>query len=103
MLFSVGPEWQLNDWISFYPSYEYYHKFEDSYESQHSLANSALAENTNQNSHNFRMELALSSVQPFLKGNFIMPLQTKISYHKVMSGVNVPATERVEIDFRMFF
>jgi hypothetical protein len=102
-LFSLGPEWIVNDWISIYPSYEYHNMGEATYFSDNLLANEYLAQDTGASSHQFRVQMQVSSVQPFLKGKFLLPLQMRFAYQSVVDGINTPKSDRFEVDFRMFF
>jgi hypothetical protein len=93
----------VNDWISFTPVYRMMYQMASEYESKYGVANQYLAYNTDKMEHQAQLTTTLSSIQPFLKKEFLLPAQININLVKTITGKNVPNVGRFEVEFRMLF
>lgn len=93
----------LNDWISFTPVYRFMYQMPASYKSEFGEANKFLEYNSDKQEHSVQLTTTFSSIQPFLKKEFMLPAQINLNAVKTVSGKNVPAASRFEIEFRMLF
>ncbi len=93
----------LNDWISFTPVYRFMYQMPASYKSEFGEANKFLEYNSDKQEHSVQLTTTFSSIQPFLKKEFMLPAQINLNAVKTVSGKNVPAASRFEVEFRMLF
>jgi hypothetical protein len=93
----------FNDWISFTPVYRMMYQTASQYDSKYGAANKYLAYNSDKVEHQAQLTTSLSSIQPFLKKEFLLPAQININLVKTISGKNVPNVSRFEVEFRMLF
>jgi hypothetical protein len=93
----------LTDWISFTPIYRFMYQLPTNYDSENTNANQYLGHNTSRSEHQAQLTTSISSITPFLKKEFILPAQINLNLVKTISGNNVPAQERFEVEFRMLF
>lgn len=93
----------LTDWISFTPIYRFMYQLPTNYDSENTNANQYLGYNTSRSEHQAQLTTSISSITPFLKKEFILPAQINLNLVKTISGNNVPAQERLEVEFRMLF
>lgn len=93
----------LNDWISFTPVYRFMYQMPASYKSEFGEANKYLEYNSDKQEHSVQLTTTFSSIQPFLKKEFMLPAQINLNAVKTVSGKNVPAASRFEVEFRMLF
>ncbi len=93
----------LNDWISITPMYRFMHQMKALYSSKYGAANEFLSYNSDRTEHQAQLTTTLSSITPFLKKEFLLPAQVNLNLVKTLSGKNVPAADRFEVEFRMLF
>lgn len=101
--FALQSDYTINDWFSVTGSYLYNYMGEAQYYSSYGVANDYLAQDTESSSHNLRMDLTLSSITPFLKKEFLLPAQVRLSYQTMIAGMNTNKIDRIELEFRMMF
>ena len=92
-----------NDWISFSPIYRFMYQRASDYESEFSKANKFLTYNSTKMEHAAQLTTTFSSITPFLKKQFLLPAQVNVNLIKTLTGKNVPAASRFEVEFRMLF
>jgi hypothetical protein len=95
--------YSFNDWVSITPGYEFNYQEKSEYISPYVDANEFLAANTEKLSHSLRLAGTVSSIQPFLKKNFILPATINLKYQHMMFGKNTPKVDRIELELRMLF
>jgi hypothetical protein len=93
----------LNDWIAFTPIYRYMYQMPSEYDSDFGKANDYLSYNSDKQEHTAQLTTTISSIQPFLKKEFLLPAQINVNVLKTLTGKNVPAASRFEVEFRMLF
>jgi hypothetical protein len=93
----------LSDWFSVTPMFRYMHQMKALYSSKHGAANEFLAYNSDRTEHQAQLTGTLSSITPFLKKEFVLPAQVNVNLVKTLTGKNVPAADRFEVEFRMLF
>lgn len=93
----------INDWLAFTPVYRFMYQMQSQYDSQYTDANKYLAYNTDKTEHQAQLTTTISSIQPFLKKQFILPAQINVNVVRTISGKNVPNVGRFEVEFRMLF
>lgn len=93
----------VTDWLSFTPVYRFMYQMPASYNSEYSEANKFLEYNSDKMEHSVQFTTTLSSIQPFLKKEFMLPAQINLNAVKTISGKNVPSASRFEVEFRMLF
>lgn len=93
----------LNDWISFTPIYRFMYQLPSQYDSEYSQANKYLRYNSSKLEHTAQLTTTFSSITPFLKKEFLLPAQINVNLVKTLTGKNVPAASRFEVEFRMLF
>lgn len=101
--FTLNSTLTLNDWISVTPVYRFMLQEKAEYESSYGKANEYLAYNSDRMEHQAQLTTTFSSITPFLKKQFLLPAQVNVNLVKTISGHNVPAQERFEVEFRMLF
>lgn len=92
-----------NDWFAITPIYRFMYQMPSKYNSKYGAANGYLEHNTDKMEHQAQLTTSLSSITPFLKKEFLLPAQVNINLVKTLTGKNVPAQERFEVEFRMLF
>lgn len=92
-----------NDWLNFNAAYISENIGKSRYESDFGDANEWLAANTNSSAQSIRLKAELSSVNSYMKQEFLLPAQIKFYYQSTLSGQNSPDVDRYEVEFRMFF
>jgi hypothetical protein len=100
---SLNSRFAVNDWISFTPIYRFMYQMPSQYDSKYGAANDYLAYNTDKMEHQAQLTTTLSSIQPFLKKEFLLPAQINLNLVKTIAGKNVPNVGRFEVEFRMLF
>jgi hypothetical protein len=93
----------VNDWLAFTPVYRFMYQMQSQYDSQYTDANKYLAYNTDKTEHQAQLTTTISSIQPFLKKQFILPAQINVNVVRTITGKNVPNVGRFEVEFRMLF
>jgi hypothetical protein len=100
---TVNSTLSFNDWLSFTPVYRFMYQMPSKYESKYEKANEYLAYNSHRMEQQAQLTTTFSSITPFLKKEFILPAQVNVNLVKTITGKNVPAQERFEVEFRMLF
>lgn len=100
---TLNSTYTLNDWISFTPVYRFMYQGSARYESRFTQANEFLAVNSDRLEHQAQLTTTVSSITPFLKKEFLLPAQINVNLVRTISGRNVPAASRFEVEFRMLF
>lgn len=103
LLLNVNSDYILNDWVNFNAAYIYESVGKTKYVSDFGQANDWLAQNTESVSKSARFKAAISSVNAFMKQEFLLPAQIKFYYQTTLEGVNTPKVDRYEFEFQMFF
>ena len=103
LLLNMDLEYLHSDWLEMKAAYLYETIGEAKYESEYDEANGYLASNTDSTAHNLRMTGTVTSVQPYLNNEFLLPGQIKLTYQKMLHGRNTEKVDRYEVEFRMFF
>jgi len=103
ILFNLGADIIVNDWLTVIPSYEASYIAKAKYESENGDADDWLASNTESNQHNIRLTTEFSTVTLFTKGKFLLPASIRFSAQKMIDGLNTPKVDRYEVEYRMFF
>ncbi len=93
----------VNDWISFTPIYRFMYQLPSTYDSEFKSANKYLGYNSDKQEHAAQLTTSFSSITPFLKKEFLLPAQVNVNLVKTITGKNVPAASRFEVEFRMLF
>jgi hypothetical protein len=93
----------INDWISFTPVYRFMYQMQSEYESKYTDANDYLGYNSDKQEHQVQLTSTVSSIQPFLKKQFVLPAQINVNLVKTVTGKNVPNVSRFEVELRMLF
>lgn len=93
----------VNDWVSFTPIYRFMYQMPSQYDSEFKNANKYLGYNTDKSEHSAQLTTSFSSITPFLKKEFLLPAQINVNLVKTITGKNVPAASRFEVEFRMLF
>lgn len=93
----------LSDWLALTPVYRFMYQMPSQYTSQYSDANKFLAYNTDKTEHQAQLTTTVSSIQPFLKKQFVLPAQINVNVVRTVSGKNVPNVSRFEVELRMLF
>lgn len=101
--YMVNTTFTMSDWISFTPVYRFMYQKSSKYESEYTAANKFLAYNSDKMEHQAQLTTTISSITPFLKKEFLLPAQINVNLVKTLSGHNVPAQSRFEVEFRMLF
>lgn len=101
--FMVNSTITINDWISFTPVYRYMRQFSSTYTSEFTAADSYLSYNSDKYEHQVQLTTSVSSIQPFLKKQFILPAQINVNLVDTVAGKNVPKAQRFELELRMLF
>lgn len=101
--FMLNTTYHMNSWVSFTPMYRYMYQMPSTYTSDFSKANDILSNNSDKSEHVVQLTTTLSSIQPFLNKEFLLPAQINVNVLKTVSGKNVPAASRFEVEFRMLF
>lgn len=99
----VGIEFLPNDWLRVAPTLINVYTEQAEYTSSDDDANRLLALNTESSSRSFRIDTRLTSTNLFQQGRFPLPVQLTFSVQNMLEGRNVPRTDLVEFEFRMFF
>lgn len=100
---SVNSTIAVNDWVSFTPMYRFMYQLPSTYDSEFNEANKFLGYNSDKQEHVAQLTTTFSSITPFLKKEFILPAQINVNLVKTITGKNVPAASRFEVEFRMMF
>ena len=103
LLFNMDLEYLHSQWIEMKAAYLYEKVGKAQYESEYDDANEYLAANTESSAHNLRMTGTITTVQPYLNNDFLLPGQLKFHYQKMLHGRNTEKVDRYEVEFRMFF
>lgn len=103
LLFDLDLEYFYSDWVHFQTAYLYEQTGKAKYISPREEANGYLAKDTDSSSHSMRLMAGLSSVNSFMKKEFLLPAQFRVYYQTMLQGRNTPKVDRVELEFRMFF
>ncbi len=93
----------FNDWFSITPVYRYMYQTKSQYDSPFTAANGYLSYNSDKQEHQAQLTASISSIQPFLKKQFVLPAQINFNVVQTVSGKNVPKVGRFEIELRMIF
>lgn len=93
----------LNDWFSFIPSYEFFYQLPSRYESSFGPANDYLAYNSDRLGHTARFTTSISSIQPYLKKQFLLPATLNFHVQQTIAGKNVPKVGRFEMELKLLF
>lgn len=101
--FTLNSTFAVNDWISFTPVYRFMYQFKADYDSEFGKANEYLAYNSDRLEHQAQLTTTFSSITPFLKKQFLLPAQVNLNAVRTLTGHNVPAQSRFEVEFRMLF
>ncbi len=102
-LFSINSEFLLSKIVTITPGFQFEMKGSDSYESQYTEANIALAEASNSNKFNYRLQLELSSIELFKAKKFPLPGKFVIGYQKTFAGLNTTKLNQIDAELRLFF
>jgi len=100
---ALNSRYNLNDWVSFTPSYTFMYEKQAEYDSKYGVANEYLAYNSDKLEHQVQLTTTFSSITPFLKKQFLLPAQVNVNLVKTNAGRNVPNMGRFEVEFRMLF
>jgi len=100
---ALNSRYNLNDWVSFTPSYTFMYEKQAEYDSKYGVANEYLAYNSDKLEHQVQLTTTFSSITPFLKKQFLLPAQVNVNLVKTIAGRNVPNMGRFEVEFRMLF
>ena len=100
---STSLEYSFNDWLKVIPEYIYKSTDKAQYDSDNALANDLLAQGTESYSHNAKILAQLSSVDLYLKKQFLLPAKLLFSYQAMLNGRNTPKANLTELSFQMFF
>jgi hypothetical protein len=95
--------YQVNDWFSVTPAYEFNYQMSSTYDSQYGDANEILAMNSDRYAHVGKFTGTISSVTPFLKKEFLLPATINVNVQQTLAGKNVPKVGRFEVELRMMF
>ncbi len=95
--------YSFNDWFSLTPAYELNYQTSSRYESKYGAANDYLAYNSDRIAHVARLSGSVSTIQPFLKKQFLLPAQLNINVQQTVGGKNVPKVGRFEVELRVMF
>lgn len=101
--FMLNSTLKVNNWVSFTPVYRYMYQLPSKYVSDFSKANEIYMTNSDKQEHVMQLTTTLSSIQPFLNKEFLLPAQINVNVLKTVAGKNVPAASRFEVEFRMLF
>lgn len=93
----------FNDWFSMTPVYRFMYQMPSEYDSKFGEANDYLAYNSDKLEHQVQLTTSISSIQPFLKKQFVLPAQINMNIVQTVSGKNVPKVGRFELELRMLF
>ena len=93
----------FNDWFSFTPAYEFFYQLPSQYESSYSAANEYLAVNSDRMGHVARFTTSISSIQPYLKKQFLLPATLNFHVQQTVAGKNVPKVGRFEVELKLLF
>lgn len=93
----------VNDWLSFTPAYEFFYQLPSQYESSYSDANRYLASNSDRMGHTARFSTSISSIQPYLKKQFVLPATLSFHVQQTIAGKNVPKVGRFEVELKLLF
>lgn len=100
---SVNSTITVNDWVSLTPMYRFMYQLPSTYDSEFNEANKFLGYNSDKQEHVAQLTTTFSSITPFLNKEFILPAQINVNLVKTITGKNVPAASRFEVEFRMMF
>jgi hypothetical protein len=90
-------------WSALSVEYQFNYKEADRYSSSNSLANSALAANTETHSQALKFMVELSSVDFYFKKKFPLPMKVYLSMQDTIAGKNTPDVTRYDFELRFFF
>lgn len=93
----------FNDWLSITPTYEFYYQMPSRYQSAYGAANSYLAYNSDRMGHVAKLTASISSIQPYLKKQFLLPGMININIQETVAGKNVPKVGRFEVELKLLF
>jgi hypothetical protein len=99
----LNTTYNLNDWIAFSPVYRYMYQGPAQYNSDFGQANDFLAFNSDKEEHAVQFTTTISSIQPFLKKQFVLPAQINVNVLQTVAGRNVAKVGRFEVELRMLF
>jgi hypothetical protein len=100
---TLSANYAFNDWFSLTPAYDFGYQGSSKYESNFGEANDYLAYNSDRMSHTGRLTASISSIQPFLKKQFLLPASVNVIVQQTLGGRNVPKVGRFEVEFRLLF
>jgi hypothetical protein len=90
-------------WTAISLEYQFNYKEADKYSSKNTLANYALAANTETNSQALKLMLELSSVEFYFKKKFPLPMKVYMAVQDTFAGKNTPDVTRYDFELRFFF
>lgn len=95
--------YQFNDWFSLSPAFDIQYQGKSKFDSVYGSADDYLAQNSDRMAHIGRLTASVSSIQPFLKKQFLLPASVNIIVQQTLAGKNVPKVGRFEVEFRLLF
>ena len=101
--FMLNSTLRVNNWVSFTPVYRYMYQMPSKFKSEFATANEIYMTNSDKQEHVVQLTTSLSSIQPFLNKEFLLPAQINVNVLKTVAGKNVPAASRFEVELRMLF
>jgi hypothetical protein len=101
--YSFETRFTFNDWFSITQAYILNYQSSSEYDSSYKDANGYLAYNSDRLEHVARMTATVSSIQPFLKKQFLLPASLYVNVQQTVAGRNVPKVGRFEVGLRMLF
>jgi hypothetical protein len=99
----INSTFYVNDWLAFTPVYRFMYQLPSAYKSDFTDANKYLSYNSDKQEHQVQLTTTVSSIQPFLKKQFVLPAQININLLQTVAGKNVPKAGRFEVELRMLF
>ena len=99
-------DYSFNDWSTLKLDYEYEKTERAKYsavDSRFSEAADFLAYNTDSYTQTLRATASISTVNLYMKKEFILPGAIRFIYQTVFDGRNAPKIDRYELELNMFF
>lgn len=92
-----------NDWLMSYVRFSHHEKSKNKYYSDFPVANEIHALNSNTEVQVLTIGKKLSTIGPFFRNKFPLPLDFEVSAQSMLSGKNIPNYQRFDIEFKFFF
>lgn len=102
-LVGVGVGHYFTDWFAVLPSLTYEYVEGATYFSENSRANDLLAYNTDSAAQNVKIIASFTSTRLYTQNKFLLPGEINLSYQTLIGGFNIPKSDLLELEFRLFF